>query len=80
MLIPGKYEDVRCSPVLIGAWVLQQVKQNDSLHALFESAIAQGHNEVPGYSATDVTLGLTFLYAWGLISVNDMRVVVHEIS
>lgn len=80
MLVPGKYEDIRRSPVMVGAWILQQVQRNDSLHGLFEMGTAKEQNSIPDYSVAEITLGLTFLYACGLISVNDMRVAVHEVS
>ena len=78
MIVPGKYEDVSRSPVLIGAWILERLRINNSLPELYLAARA-GHTSL-SYSAEDVTAGLCFLYACGLISLRGKRLVVNEVS
>lgn len=72
MLIPGKYEDVSRTPIVVGAWLLKQLRQNNSLSLAYEAASSgtDGHD----FSASEVTAGLCFLFACGLVNMAGDRV------
>jgi hypothetical protein len=79
VIIPGKYEDVSKSPVLVGAWILERLRGDNSLPGLFLSVRTPAHSSAP-YSADDITAGLCFLYACGIITLQGTRVVVNEVN
>ena len=78
MLIPGKYEDVSHSIIAIGAWLLNQLRSNNSLRLAYE--VSADQTQEITYSAQEITAGLCFLYACGLISLIGDRVVIQEVS
>lgn len=79
MLIPSKYEDIRRSPLIVGATILQLLQQDTDVNWIMQQAMHPRLKiaDWPALSFAEVVNGLVFLFACGLISVQGTKVVLH---
>lgn len=77
MLLPTKYEDVRRSPPMVGAFLIPLIRRDGDLNRIIDGATRKRGESTFSLSFTEVLAGLVFLYACGLITTSGSKVIIH---